>query len=66
MRPVYRVVVADSRKKRDGEYIENLGTYNPLTHEFAAFEADKINQWIAKGAIPTDSVVKLMKRYKAA
>lgn len=59
--PVYRIIAIDSRKKRDGEYLENLGTYNPLTKEIAQWHADRIAYWESKGAIVTDSVKRLQK-----
>ncbi len=57
-RPTYRIVASDSRKSRDGQYIELLGTYNPLTSDI---EKVKLNEdlalsWLNKGAIPTDTV----------
>lgn len=61
-RPFYRIVATDSRTKRDGEYIELIGTYNPLTNP-----ADvKINEevalkWLNTGAIPSDTVKNLLK-----
>lgn len=59
--PVYRIVAIDSRKSRDGEALENLGTYNPLTKQLIQFHADRIAYWVSKGAIVTDSVARLMK-----
>ncbi len=59
--PVYRIVAVDSRRKRDGKYLENLGTYNPMTKEIVQFHADRINYWISVGAIVTDSVDRLLK-----
>ncbi|MGI6508585.1 MAG: 30S ribosomal protein S16 [Saccharofermentanales bacterium] len=60
--PYYRVVVADSRSPRDGRFIEQIGTYDPHT-EPSTFkvDADKVKDWIAKGAQPTDTVKKLLK-----
>jgi small subunit ribosomal protein S16 len=60
--PIYRVVVADSRSPRDGRFIEIVGRYNPQT-EPSTIELDeaKINDWVAKGAQPTEPVAKLMK-----
>ena len=49
---------------RDGKYLDNLGTYNPVTGEFVQFHVDRIDEWIKKGAIPSDSVKKLYKRFK--
>jgi len=56
-RPFYRVVVADSRARRDGRYIEQLGYYDPLTDP-ATFkvDAEKFAAWIRKGATPSESV----------
>ena len=59
--PVYRIVATDSRKKRDGKCLENLGTYNPMTKEIVQFHADRIAYWISVGAIVTDSVQRLIK-----
>ncbi len=61
--PFYRIVAIDSRRKRDGMFIEDLGTYNPLTGEIIQFHQERINDWISKGAIPTESVSKLQKKY---
>lgn len=59
--PVYRIVAVDSRKKRDGEYLENLGTYNPLTKEIVQWHEERIQHWVSVGAIVTDSVKRLQK-----
>jgi len=59
--PIYRIVAIDSRKKRDGEYLENLGTYNPLTKEIVQWHSDRIAHWESKGAIVTDAVKRLQK-----
>jgi small subunit ribosomal protein S16 len=61
--PVYRIVAIDSQKKRDGQFLENLGTYNPLTKEIIQFHEDRIAHWISVGAIVVDSVKKLQKIY---
>ena len=60
--PFYRVVVADSRSRRDGPFIEILGTYDPMK-EPADFkvDTDKARTWIDKGAQPTDTVKRLLK-----
>ena len=60
-RPYWRVVVVDSRKKRDGEYLADLGTYDPLKHEVLQFDTQKLNEWVAKGAICSDAVKKIVK-----
>lgn len=60
--PFYRVVVADSRYPRDGRFIEEIGTYNPTTSPSQVnIDADKVKEWIAKGAQPTDTVKALLK-----
>jgi small subunit ribosomal protein S16 len=61
--PFYRVVVADSRYPRDGRFIEEIGTYNPQT-EPAEIKIDmaKADEWIKKGAQPTDTVKALLKK----
>jgi small subunit ribosomal protein S16 len=59
--PIYRIVAIDSRKKRDGEYLENLGTYNPMNKEIVQWHADRIAHWESKGAIVTDAVKRLQK-----
>jgi small subunit ribosomal protein S16 len=58
-RPFYRIVIADSRYPRDGRFIERVGTYNPLLAKDAervVLDGDKIKEWLAKGATPTDRV----------
>jgi small subunit ribosomal protein S16 len=61
--PSYRVVVADGRSARDGRSIETLGHYNPRTDpvEFMV-DAEKAKAWLAKGAQPSDTVVRLFKQ----
>ena len=61
--PFYRVVVADSRYPRDGRFIEEIGTYNPLTDpsEFKV-DVEKAKKWIANSAQPTDTVKELFKK----
>ena len=61
--PVYRIVAIDSQRKRDGKFLENLGTYNPLTKEILQFHEDRIAYWLSVGAIMVDSVKKLQKMY---
>ena len=61
--PFYRIVVADSRYPRDGRFIEELGYYNPMTEPAdVKVDADKIKEWIANGAQPTDTVKALLKK----
>jgi small subunit ribosomal protein S16 len=58
--PVYKIVAIDSRRKRDGMFLEDLGTYNPKTKQIVQFHDDRVAHWISVGAIPTDSVARLM------
>jgi small subunit ribosomal protein S16 len=60
--PSYRVVVKEKQSKRDGAYLENLGTYNP-TRDPAEIKLNlnRVNYWIEKGAQPTDTVNRLIK-----
>ena len=59
--PFYRVVVTDSRKARDGAYIEKLGTYNPLTNPAEIkLDAEKVKTWLRNGATPTDTAKDLL------
>ena len=61
--PFYRIVVADSRYPRDGRFIEEIGTYNPVAKPTEVkVDAEKAKQWIANGAQPTDTVKVLLKK----
>ena len=61
--PFYRIVVADSRYPRDGRFIEEIGTSDPLkTPADVKIDADKAKQWIANGAQPTDTVKDILKK----
>ena len=62
--PIYRIIATDSRNKRDGMFIENLGTFNPLRHEIVQYNDERINYWVSKGAILSDAVKKIGKQYK--
>ena len=60
--PTYRVVAIDSRTKRDGEYIELIGTYNPLTKPATVKLNEEVAlKWLGQGAIPSDTVKNLFK-----
>lgn len=60
--PVYRVVVADSRKPRDGRFIEMIGEYNPQTEpSLVKIDKDKAKMWLDRGAKPSRTVEKLLK-----
>ena len=61
-RPFYRVVVKEKRSKRDGKYLENLGTYNPMTDPAEVnLKHDRIQYWIGVGAQPSETVASLIK-----
>ena len=60
--PFYRVVVADSRSPRDGRFIEEIGTYNPLTEPSEIkIDSERALHWLKNGAQPTDTVRHLLK-----
>ena len=61
--PFYRIVVADSRYPRDGRFIEEIGTYNPLKEPSEiTVDGDRAKEWIKNGAQPTDTVRALLKQ----
>lgn len=62
--PFYRIVAIDSRSKRDGRFLEDLGTYNPISGEIVQFHGEQLEAWISKGAIPSEAVEKIQKMYK--
>src|SRR5579871_2812477 len=63
-RPFYRIVVADARMPRDGRFVERIGTFDPLKAKDAAdrlvLDQEKAKAWLAKGAQPTDRVLRLL------
>ena len=62
-RPVYRLVVADSRMPRDGRFVEILGVYDPrAASEKIQINAERALQWLAKGAKPSDTVRQLFRK----
>jgi small subunit ribosomal protein S16 len=63
--PFYRVVVADSRKARDGRFLEKVGYYNPLKDpEEIHLEVDRIQDWVSQGACLSEAVANLLKRFE--
>ena len=59
--PFYRIVAMDSRKARDGKYIDQSGFYNPVSEpKQIVIDADKAKEWLANGAQPTDTVMGLL------
>ena len=64
--PFYRVIVADSKSPRDGKFIEELGTYDPMKDPAEIkIDVEKAQQWIQNGAQPTDTAKALLKQYGA-
>ena len=64
--PYYRIVVADSRSPRDGRFIEEIGTYDPLADsEKLQADLERAKYWIANGAQPTDTLRGLLKKAEA-
>lgn len=64
--PYYRIVVADSRSPRDGRFIEEIGTYDPLSESGKLkVDLERAKYWIANGAQPTDTVRGLLKKAEA-
>lgn len=62
-KPFYRIVAADSRTKRDGKYIELVGTYNPVTSPAEVkIDEEVALKWLNNGAIPTDTVRSLLRQ----
>ena len=63
-RPVYHIVIADSRSPRDGRFIERLGHFNPLlpkdNEARLKLDLEKVKAWLAKGALPTDRVLRFL------
>ena len=66
-RPYYRIVAADSRRARDGKFIEELGRYNPCTNpKFISFDVEKTQKWLSQGAQMTDVVTSLWNKREEA
>ena len=63
-RPFFRIVVADSRAARDSSFVEILGHYNPRTKPaLVDVQRERVDYWISKGAVPSDTVRTLIKRH---
>jgi small subunit ribosomal protein S16 len=69
-RPYYRIVIADSRAPRDGRFIEKVGAYDPMKKKDdparVTLETEKVRAWLAKGAQPTDRVLRFRRRHSPA
>lgn len=65
--PVFRIVVADSRSPRDGKFIEEIGTYQPLKQgDNFNLKLDRAQYWLSKGAKPSDTVASFIKKANKA
>jgi small subunit ribosomal protein S16 len=65
--PFYHVVATDSRKPRDGKYLEDVGTYDPTVKPaLIKLKAERIQHWLAAGARPSQTVAMILKRVKIA
>jgi small subunit ribosomal protein S16 len=65
--PVFRIVVADGRSPRDGKFIEEIGTYQPLKKgDNVTLDLDRAKYWVSKGAQPSDTVASFMKKLSKA
>lgn len=65
--PFYRIIVADSEAPRDGKFLDIVGTYDPMQNPAAVnIDNEKLNTWIKKGALPTQTVASLIKKHGAA
>jgi small subunit ribosomal protein S16 len=65
--PFFRVVVADSRRARDGRFLEKVGFYNPVTRPAQVqLDSERIRYWVERGAKTSESVGVLLKKYVAA
>lgn len=66
-KPFYRIIVADSESKRDGKFLDIVGTYDPLQNPTAVkIDNDKLQEWLNKGALPTTTVKSLIKSQAAS
>ncbi len=62
-KPFYRIIVADSQSKRDGKFLDILGTYDPLQDPAVIkINREKLDDWLGKGALPTTTVKSLLKK----
>ena len=65
--PVYRIVVADSRSPRDGKFIEEIGTYQPLKKgDNVSLKVERADYWLSKGAQPSETVASFIKKASKA
>ena len=62
--PFYSIVAVDERKKRDGAYLEDLGTYDAIKSKVVTLNQERVDYWVSVGAIPTDAFLRINKKYK--
>ncbi len=66
-RPYYKIVAVDSRKRRDGRFIEQLGTYDPMKEgENFTIDIEKADKWIGNGAKPSETVASIIRKARTA
>jgi small subunit ribosomal protein S16 len=66
-KPFYRIIVADAECKRDGKFLDVVGTYDPLKNPAAIIiDNDKLQEWLGRGALPTTTVKSLIKKAASA
>ena len=65
-RPFYRVIVADHRSPNGGRFLETIGTYDPLGDAKITVKSDRLTYWRSKGALPSATVERLLKRQAKA
>lgn len=61
-RPFYHIVVADSRNRRDGRFIERVGFYNPIGNAELQLDKERIAYWLGQGAQPSETVARFLKK----
>lgn len=66
-KPYYRIIVANNETKRDGKFLDIIGTYDPMQEPAAvSIDTEKLNDWLGRGAEPSVTVSNLIKKYAAA
>jgi small subunit ribosomal protein S16 len=65
-RPYWRLVAVDGRKKRDGAFLDNLGTYDPIKHEVVQLHTERIQYWVSVGAQCSPTALKVIKMGRTA
>jgi small subunit ribosomal protein S16 len=64
-KPFYRIIATDSRVKRDGDFLEQVGTYDPMQNPHTiTFKAERMDYWLSVGAQPSDTVASLYRKFK--